>query len=191
MRCFFVVWVPASSADVLPVEQAGMPKFEVKSMPPVPATAEVPPIKLDGISKLKVEVLSPTPEPMVRFVATEDRLGRPLMLTAPVTVRRVKLTGFWPPSPTPAPLTTAFKMLEVVEPDDAEEGRVRPLPPLIDKAGRCIPERTTLPEGKMSAVELAEMPELREGTELAKTPKLDEVDKLVEMPKLDKGGRAG
>ncbi len=70
LRCFFVVWVPASSADVLPVERAGMPKVEVKSMPPVPATAEVPPIELDGISKLKVEVLSPTPEPMVRFVAT-------------------------------------------------------------------------------------------------------------------------
>jgi hypothetical protein len=27
---------------------------------------------------------------------------------------------------------TAFKMLEVVEPDNAEEGRVRPLPPLND-----------------------------------------------------------
>jgi hypothetical protein len=47
-----------------------MPKFEVKSMPPVPATAEVLPIELDGIFELKVEVLSPTPEPMVRFVAT-------------------------------------------------------------------------------------------------------------------------
>ncbi len=47
-----------------------MPKFEVKSMPPVPGTAKVPPIELDGISKLKEEVLSPTPEPMVRFVAT-------------------------------------------------------------------------------------------------------------------------
>ena len=69
-RCFFGVWVPACSADVPPVERAGMPKFEVKSMPPVLATTEVPPIELDGISKLKVEVLSPTPEPMVRFVAT-------------------------------------------------------------------------------------------------------------------------
>jgi hypothetical protein len=69
-RHFFVVWVPACSADVPPVKQAGMPKFEVKSMPPVPATAKVPPIELDGISKLKEEVLSPTPEPMVRFVAT-------------------------------------------------------------------------------------------------------------------------
>ncbi len=68
-----MVWVPASTADVSPVEQAGMPKFVVKSMPPVPATAEVPPIELDGISELKVEVLSPTPEPMGRFVATEDR----------------------------------------------------------------------------------------------------------------------
>jgi hypothetical protein len=94
LRCFFVVWVPASSTDVPPVEQAVMPKFEVKSMPPVPATAEVPPVEMDGISKLKVEVLSPTPEPMVRFVATEDRLGPPLMLTAPVRVRRVKLTDF-------------------------------------------------------------------------------------------------
>jgi hypothetical protein len=47
LRCFFVVWVPASSADVPPVKQAGMPKFEVKSMPPVPATAEVPPKELD------------------------------------------------------------------------------------------------------------------------------------------------
>jgi hypothetical protein len=27
LRCFFVVWVPACSADVLPVERAGMPKF--------------------------------------------------------------------------------------------------------------------------------------------------------------------
>ncbi len=51
-------------------------------------------------------------------------------------------------------------MLEVVEPDDAEEGRVRPLPPLNDKAGRCIPGGTTLPEGEVSAVELAETPEL-------------------------------
>ena len=82
------------------------------------------------------------------------------MLTAPVTVRRVKPMGFWRPSPAPAPLTTAFKMLEVVEPDDAEEGRVRPLPPLNDKAGRCIPWGMTLPGGNVSAVELAEMPEL-------------------------------
>ncbi len=52
-----------------------MPKFEVKSMPPVPATAEGLPIELDGIS-------------MVRFVATEDRLGPPLTLTAPVTVHQ-------------------------------------------------------------------------------------------------------
>ena len=44
-----------------------------------------------------------------------------------------------PPSLAPAPLTTAFKMLEVVEPDNVEEGRLRPLPPLKDKAGRCIP----------------------------------------------------
>ncbi len=134
LRCIFVVWVPASSADVPPVEQARMPTFEVKSMPPVHATAEVPPvlpIELDGISELKVEVLSPTPEPMVRFVATEDRLRPPSMLTAPVTVRRVKLMGFWLPSPALAPLTTAFKMLEVVEPDNTEEGRVRPLPRLI------------------------------------------------------------
>ncbi len=154
-------------------------------MPLVPATAEVQPIELDGISKLKVEVLSPTPESMVRFVATEDRLGPPSMLTAPVTVSSVKLTGFWPPSLTPAPLMTAFKMLEVDEPDDAEEGRVRPLPPLIDKVGRGIPGGMTLPKGKVSEIELAEMPELQEGTELAKTPKLDEVDKLVEMPMLD------
>jgi hypothetical protein len=40
----------------------------------------------------------------------------------------------------------------------------------------------------VSAFELAEMPELEEGTELAKTPKLDEVDELVEMPELNKGG---
>jgi hypothetical protein len=112
-------------------------------MPPVPATAEVLPIQMDRIFKLEVEVLSPTPEPMVRFVATEDRLGPPSTLTAaPVTVRRVKLTGFWPPSPAPAPLTRAFNMLEVVEPDNADRG------------GR------TLPKGKMSAVELAETPEL-------------------------------
>ena len=65
-----MVWVPACSADIPSVERAGMPKFEVKSMPPVPATAEVLPIELDGIFELKVEVLSPTPEPMVRFVAT-------------------------------------------------------------------------------------------------------------------------
>jgi hypothetical protein len=62
LRCFFVVWVPACSDDVPPVEQAGMPIFEVKSMPQGPATAEVPPIELDGIFELKVEVLSPTPE---------------------------------------------------------------------------------------------------------------------------------
>ncbi len=71
-----------------------MPKFEVKSMPQVPATAEVPPIELDGISKLEMEVLSPTPEPMVRFVTTYARLGPPLAPTAPVTVKRVKLMGF-------------------------------------------------------------------------------------------------
>jgi hypothetical protein len=70
LRCFFVVWVPACSADVPPVEWAGMPKFEIKSMPPVPAIVEVLPIELDGISELKVEVLSPTPDPMVRFMAT-------------------------------------------------------------------------------------------------------------------------
>ncbi len=70
LRCFFVVWVPACSADVPPVKWAGMPNFEVKSMPPVPATAEVLPIELDGISELKVEVLSPTPDPMVRLVTT-------------------------------------------------------------------------------------------------------------------------
>jgi hypothetical protein len=63
LRSFFVVWVPASSAD-------GMPKSEVKSMPPVLATAVVSPIELDGISELKVEVLPPTPETMVRFGAT-------------------------------------------------------------------------------------------------------------------------
>ncbi len=103
--------------------------------------------------------MSPTPEPMVRFVATEDRLGPPSMLTAPVTVRRVKLMGFWPPSLAPTPLTTAFKMLEVVEPDNAEEGRVRP-PPLIDKVGRGMPGGATLPKGKVSAIELADTPEL-------------------------------
>ncbi len=65
-----MVWVPASSADVPPVERADMPKFEVKSVPPVSATAEVPPIELDGISKLKVEVLPPTPELILRVVAT-------------------------------------------------------------------------------------------------------------------------
>jgi hypothetical protein len=65
-----MAWVPACSADVPPVKLASMQKFEVKIMPPVPATAEVPPIELDGISKLKVEVVSPTPEQMVRFVAT-------------------------------------------------------------------------------------------------------------------------
>jgi hypothetical protein len=70
LRCFFVVWEQACSADVPPVKWAGMPKFKVKSMPQVTATAEVPPIELDGISKVKVEVLSPTPEPMVKFVAT-------------------------------------------------------------------------------------------------------------------------
>jgi hypothetical protein len=160
LRCFFVVWVSASIADVLPVERAGMPKFEVKSMPPVPVTAEVPPIELDRIFELKVEVLSPTPEPMVRFVATLDRLGPPSMLTTPVTVRRVKLMDFWPPSPAPAPLMTSFKMLEVVEPNDAEEGRVRLLPPLNDKAGRCILGGMTLPKGRVSVVELAEMLEL-------------------------------
>jgi hypothetical protein len=31
---------------------------------------------------------------------------------------------------------------------------VRPLPPLNDKAGRCIPGGVTLPDGKVSAVEL-------------------------------------
>ncbi len=137
LRCFFVVWVPASSADVPPAKQAGMPKFVVKSKPPVPATAEVPPLELDGISELKVEVLSPTPEPMVRFVATEERLGPPLMLTAPVTVRRVKLPGFQLPSLAPVPLTTAFKMLAVVEPDNAEEGRIRPLPLLMIRQGEA------------------------------------------------------
>ncbi len=70
LESFFVVWVLACSADVLPVKWAGMLKFEVKSMPPVPATAKVSPIELDGIFKLKEEVFSPTPEPMVRFVAT-------------------------------------------------------------------------------------------------------------------------
>ena len=75
-------------------------------------------------------------------------------------VRRVKLTGFWPPSPAPAPLTTAFKMLEVVEPDNAEEGRVRPLPLLLDKAGRGIMGGATLPKDKVSVVELFETPEL-------------------------------
>ncbi len=59
------------------------------------------------------------------------------MPTAPVMIRRVNVTGFWLPSLASAPLTTAFKMLEVVEPDNAEEGRVRPLPLLNDKAGRC------------------------------------------------------
>ncbi len=87
-------------------------------------------------------------------------MGPPSTPTAPVTVRRVKLTDFWPPSPALAPLTTAFKMLEVVEPDNAKERRVRLLPPLNDKVGRCIPGGRTLPEGKVSAVELGEMPEL-------------------------------
>jgi hypothetical protein len=82
------------------------------------------------------------------------------MPTAPVTVRRVKLMSFWPPTPAPAPLTTAFKMLEVVEPDNVEERRVKPLPLLNDKVGRCTPGGRTLPKGKVSAVELAEMPEL-------------------------------
>ena len=89
-----MVWVSACTADVLSVESAGKPKFEVRVMPSVPATVEVPPTELDGISKLKVNVLSPTPEPMVRFMATEDRLGPLVMLLAPVMVRRVKLTGF-------------------------------------------------------------------------------------------------
>ncbi len=111
------------------------------------------------------------------------------MPTPPVMVRRVKLTGFLPPSLAPARLTTAFKMLEVVEPDNVEEGRVRPLPPLNDKAGRCIQGGMALPKGKVSVVELAEMPKLREGTEPAKTPNLDEVDKLVETPKLDKASK--
>jgi hypothetical protein len=31
---------------------------------------------------------------------------------------------------------------------------VRPLPPLNDKAGRCIPGGMTLPNGKVSVVEL-------------------------------------
>ena len=87
-----MVWVLACTADVPPVEPAG--NKQVKVMPPVPATAEVPPTELDGIYKLKVKVLSPTPEPMVRFMATEDRLGPLVMLLAPVMVRRVKLTGF-------------------------------------------------------------------------------------------------
>ena len=82
MSCFFVVWVSACTADVLSVESAGKPKFEVRVMPSVPATVEVPPTELDGISKLKVKVLSPTPEPMVRFMAIEDRLGPPEMLLA-------------------------------------------------------------------------------------------------------------
>ena len=87
-----MVWVLACTADVPPVEPAG--NKQVNVMPPVPATAEVPPTELDGISKLKVKVLSPTPEPMVRFMATEDRLGPLVMLLAPVMVRRVNLTGF-------------------------------------------------------------------------------------------------
>jgi hypothetical protein len=70
LESFFVVWVPSFSADVPLVKQAGVQKFEVKNMPPVPATAKVPSIELYGISKLKEKVLSPTPEPMVRFVAT-------------------------------------------------------------------------------------------------------------------------
>ncbi len=82
------------------------------------------------------------------------------MPTAPVTVRRVKLTGFWLSSLTPAQLMTAFKMREVVEPDDAEEGRVRPLPPLNDKVGRCILGGMALTKDKVSVVELAEMTEL-------------------------------
>jgi hypothetical protein len=132
--------------------------------------------------------LSLTPKPMVRFVATEDRLGPPMTLTAPVMIRRVKLTGCWPPSLTPAPLTRVFKMLEVIEPVNAEEERVKPLPPLIDKVRRGVPGGTTLPKGKVSVVELTEMLELQEGTELAKTPKLIEVEELAEMLKLDKGG---
>jgi hypothetical protein len=96
--------------------------------------------------------------------------------------------GFRLPSLALAPLTTAFKILQVVEPDNAEEGRVRPLLPLYDKAGRCILGGTRLPEDMVSTVELAEMPELQEGMELAKTPKLNEVDELAETPELDKGG---
>ncbi len=87
-------------------------------------------------------------------------MGPPSTPIAPVKVRRVKLMGFWPPSLALTSLTTAFKMPEVVEPDDAEEGRVSPLPPLNDKAGRCILGGTTLPNGKVSVVELAEMPKL-------------------------------
>ncbi len=141
MRCFFVVWVSASTADVPPVEQAGKPKFTVKVMLTVPATAKVPTIELDGISELKVKVLSLTPEPMVRFVTpTEDRmLGPPAMLTAPAKARRVTQMRFWSPSPSPTSLTTKINMLEVVKPDDAEEGRVRPLPPPMDMAGRGMP----------------------------------------------------
>jgi hypothetical protein len=53
-------------------------------------------------------------------------------------------------------------MLEVVEPDDAEEGRVRPLPLLMDKAGRGITGGATLPKDKdkVSVVELFETLEL-------------------------------
>jgi len=61
-------------------------------------------------------------------------------------------------------------LLEVVEPDNAEEGRVRPLPLLMDRVGRGIPGGMTLLKDKVSEVELSEMPELREGTELAKMP---------------------
>jgi hypothetical protein len=50
-------------------------------------------------------------------------------------------------------------MLEVIQPDNVEEARVRPLPPLNDKAGRCIPGGTALPKDKVSAVELAKIPE--------------------------------
>jgi hypothetical protein len=59
LRYFFVVWVPACSADIPSVKRAGMPKFEVKSMPQLPATAEVLPIEMDGIFELKVEVVGP------------------------------------------------------------------------------------------------------------------------------------
>ncbi len=45
----------------------------------------------------------------------------------------------------------------------------------------------TLAKVKVSVVELAEMPELRECIELAKMPKLDEVDELAETPELVKG----
>ena len=93
-------------------------------------------------------------------------MGLPLTLSAPAMVRRVNLAGFWPQSLAQAPLATAFKMLEVVKPDNVEEGRVRPLSPPIDMVGIDILRGEALPKGKVSAVELAEKPQLDKGSKL-------------------------